>query len=180
MFVATRVFVDTRVFVVTRLSVLVFALGCGAERIPAEAPSTHVAVPVEQTIPPAGADSLRTVLDVPAAARVGQPIPITLILENVSGRELTLYLTGRPTAFDIVVRDASGAIVWQRLAGLIPSMVLRVETMPPGGRIVLSDEWDAHGDNGRPVPMGTYTVRGEVLTDSAPLMSATNVLVLRR
>ena len=125
-------------------------------------------------------DSLHVLLDFPAEVRTGRPVPFAITLDNVSGRDLTLYLTGRPTAFDIDVRDAAGTTVWRRLADATLTMTLRVETLQPGGRLAFSDRWDQRDPAGRAVPPGAYSVRAEVLTEGAPLASATRPLMIRQ
>ena len=67
---------------------------------------------------PSGAlpDSMRFEIVVPKAVRQGEPVPVTLRLTITADRALTLYLQGRPTAFDIIVKNEAGAVVWGRRA----------------------------------------------------------------
>jgi hypothetical protein len=110
-------------------------------------------------------DSLRLHLDVPDRVRTGEPVPIGIRVQNVSGGPLDLYLRGRTIAFDIVVSREPGEIVWRRLEGEVIPAILRIETLRPGEVLELSDVWDQRDDHGRAVPAGSYAVRGEILTE---------------
>jgi hypothetical protein len=87
-------------------------------------------------------DSLRLHLDVPDRVRTGEPVPIGIRVQNVSGGPLDLYLRGRTIAFDIVVSREPGEIVWRRLEGEVIPAILRIETLRPGEVLELSDVWD--------------------------------------
>jgi uncharacterized protein (DUF58 family) len=117
-------------------------------------------------------DSMTLHLSVPPRVRAGEPVPVTLSVTNRGTTPLTLYLKGRPIAFDIVVRRKGGEIVWRRLHGATIAMVLRVETVPPGDSLRLEDTWPQRTQAGAPVEPGDYTVTGELPTDGPePLRS---------
>ena len=126
----------------------------------------------ENAPPDTEGDSLRVTLDLPTEVPVGTPVPITLRVENATDRTLTLYLTGRDIAFDLVVEDASGTVVWRRLHEQVVAAILRVEILEAGDALVLEDTWDQRSNDGEAVGPGTYLVRGEVLTETDPLASA--------
>jgi len=112
-------------------------------------------------------------LSVPPRVRAGEPVPVTLSVTNSGTTPLTLYLKGRPIAFDVVVRRKDGEIVWRRLHGATIAMVLRVETVSPGDSLRLEDVWPQRTQAGDPVEPGDYTVTGELPTDGPePLRSA--------
>ena len=112
-------------------------------------------------------------LSVPPQVRAGEPVPVTLSATNRGTTPLTLYLKGRPIAFDIVVRRKDGEIVWRRLRGATIAMVLRVETVPPGDSLRFEETWPQRTQSGAPVQPGDYTVTGELPTDGPePLRSA--------
>src|ERR687894_192618 len=77
----------------------------------------------------------------PATVRVGQPVPITLRLTNSSQKPATIYLQGRPTAFDVTVTRPDGTPVWRRLDGVVVSAILQVRELQPGEVIELSEAW---------------------------------------
>lgn len=133
-------------------------------------------VPPQDAPPPSLSDSLSLALTLPKGVGAGQSVAITLVVENVTDRSLDLYLRGRTIAFDLIVTAPDGAVVWRRLEGDVIPAILRIETLPPGGRLELSDEWDQRTNAGRPVASGEYLVRGELLTEAEPLVSPTGRL----
>lgn len=96
---------------------------------------------------------------------------VTLRAENVSGESLDLYLQGRTIAFDVVVTDADGSVVWRRLEGEVIPAILRIETLEPGATLELEAHWDQRSNIGQPVAPGRYTVHGEFLTEGDPLVT---------
>ena len=109
-------------------------------------------------------DGLRLTLDVPSEARRGTPVPITLRIENIGDRPLELTLRGRSIAFDVIVRDSSGRVIWQRLANTIIPAIARLEQLEPGQALEVRADWRPGGS-----PPGEYLVESELLTDGAPL-----------
>jgi hypothetical protein len=114
-------------------------------------------------------DSLRLELDVPAEARVGSTVPITLRARNSDDRPIDLYLRGRTIAFDIIVRRSDGEVVWRRLANEIIPAILRLETLAPREVLELHAVWNLDTNAGRAVPSGLYVVQGLLLTDGPEL-----------
>ena len=110
-------------------------------------------------------DSPTVTVEVPSEVRARQPIPMTLRVTNPTSRPLTLYLRGRPVAFDLVVAQTDGAIIWHRLAGAVITMVLQVRTLAPGETLEFKDTWKQTTKTGRRVPPGDYVVTGELPTD---------------
>ncbi len=101
---------------------------------------------------------LEFTISAPGSVRVGQPIPITLKLTNVSDRPVEAHFLGRTIAFDIVVTTEDGAVVWQRLSeGATPS-ILQIRTLAPGEKIEWRDSW-------RPKRRGRYRVQGVLPSD---------------
>ena len=114
-------------------------------------------------------DSLRLWLELPDLVRVDEAVPITLQVENIGDRPLDLSLRGRAITFDLLISHENGAQVWRRLEDAVIPAILRLETLEPGGTLVLRESWDQRSDAGDPVPAGVYTVTGELLTDGQPL-----------
>lgn len=110
--------------------------------------------------------SLRLSIDVPAEVHVGEPVPITLRLENVGARPLDLYLRGRTIAFDVLVTRDDGRAAWRRLTGeIVPAIVQHVPLK--GGEVLeLRTEWDQRGNDGKPVGPGLYSAQGFLPTDA--------------
>lgn len=109
-------------------------------------------------------------------AGFGVPVAITVRAENITARSLDLYLTGRPIAFDLIVTDLTGAVVWRRLEGEVIAAALRIETLAPGDTLELTDTWDQRTNAGEPVVPGAYTVRGEILAEDQPLVTPSRTL----
>lgn len=124
-----------------------------------------------QTTPPPErqADSMRMELVVPSKVPVGQPVSMTLRIRNTTDRPITLYLQGRPVAFDLVVEQAGGEVVWRRLEGATVSAILGVRTLKPGEVLELKESWKQKTRAGERVGAGDYTVSGSVLTDREPI-----------
>ncbi len=118
-------------------------------------------------------DSLTITLDVPREVRSGEAVPIALHVTNATSQPLTLYLRGRPIAFDLIVTASDGRVIWRRLEGAIGSMVLQVRTLAPGEALELRDRWLQKTNAGAAVPPGEYVVTGQILTDKPqPLVTA--------
>jgi hypothetical protein len=139
-----------------------------AGALPSRAPIPVVVMP---------ADSPTVTLEVPPVVRAGEAVPLTLRVTNPGDRPLTLHLRGRPIAFDLVVRDEDGSVVWRRLEGAMIAMVLQVRTLAPGEMLVLEDTWRHQTTRGTAVRPGDYTVTAALLTDSpTPLRSSPSSL----
>lgn len=110
-------------------------------------------------------DSLAVELDLPSDVPAGAPVPITIRIRNTSSGPINLHLLGREITFDLVVTDAGGAVVWQRLEDESVMAILRLETLEPGAVLELSHTWNQRTRAGAPVPPGAYSVRGSVPTD---------------
>ncbi len=122
---------------------------------------------------PASVDSPTVTIEVPSEVSAGASVPLTLRVTNPTERPLTLYLRGRPVAFDVVVARGDGTVVWRRLAGAVVTMVLQVRTLAPGETIELKDTWNQTTRTGARAGPGEYLVTGELLTDSPrPLVTA--------
>ncbi len=118
------------------------------------------------------ADTLRLSVEVPRRVPTGDPVPLTLRVKNVSDGPLDLHLRGRTIAFDLIVTGPDGKVVWRRLADELIPAILRIETLGLEESLHLSDTWDQRSGAGEQVPTGHYTVRGEVLTEGAPLVTS--------
>jgi hypothetical protein len=94
--------------------------------------------------------------------RQGEPVRFTLLIVNAGDRPAVLYLQGRPPAFDLLVRDGSGTVVWRRLAGATIQMVLGLRDLAPGETLEFEDAWSQVDQAGRPVPPGRYRLAAAV------------------
>jgi len=111
-------------------------------------------------------DSMTLDISAPHKVRAGEPVALAIRLTNTGKQPMTLYLRGRPIAFDLVVTDARGTIVWRRLENAVTSMVLQVRELPPGETLTFEDAWLQRTNAGAVAQPGEYQVRGEILTDT--------------
>jgi hypothetical protein len=121
------------------------------------------------TVSASPADTLRLALEVPRDVPAGAAVPVSLRVENVSGRPLELYLRGREPTFDVVVIRASGEVAWRRLADEVIPAIALLRPLAAGETMTLRAEWDQRGASGAGVAAGDYAVRGQLLTEGSPL-----------
>jgi uncharacterized protein (DUF58 family) len=124
------------------------------------------------------ADSMRFEIVLPDSVRAGEPVPVTLRLTNTGPEPLTLYLQGRPTAFDLTIRRLDGAIVWRRLEGQVVSAILAVRQLEPGASLEFEEVWRQVSNTGEAIPPGDYRITGALPTD-APEPLQTSPALLR-
>ena len=122
---------------------------------------------------------IRFTMRVSPEVAAGGPVQLTLAVENLSDKTVDLYLRGRVIAFDVIVRDQSGATVWQRLSGEIIQAVLQLKTLSGGETLMLTARWDQRTNAGVLVPPGNYSVTGVLLTDDAPWSTDSMPLTIR-
>jgi len=111
-------------------------------------------------------DSMTLELSAPHNVRTGEPVALAIHLTNTGKAPMTLYLRGRPIAFDLIVTDTRGTIVWRRLENAVTSMVLQVRELAAGESLTFEDVWSQRTSTGAPAQPGEYRVRGELLTDT--------------
>jgi hypothetical protein len=121
---------------------------------------------------------MRVEIVVPPDVAVGDPVPITLRIANVTARPLELHLQGRTATFDLVVRRG-GTVVWRRLENESVLAILQLRTLAPGEALELTETWNQQDRGGKPVGAGDYTVSGSVPTDGAPLRAGPVSLRIR-
>ena len=112
------------------------------------------------------ADSMRFEIVLPESVRVGEPVPVTLRLTNTGDKPLTIYLQGRPIAFDVTVRRFDGTVIWRRLEGEVISAILAVRQLEPGASLEFEEVWRQVSNTGESVPPGDYRITGALPTDA--------------
>ena len=110
-------------------------------------------------------DSLRFTLIAPDTIRTGQPVRIVLHLTNITTHTVEAHFLGRDIAFDIVVADKDGRVVWHRLAHAVVPGILQVKTLTPQERLEFSEVWPQKDDDGKPVAAGSYSLWGVLPSD---------------
>jgi hypothetical protein len=111
-------------------------------------------------------DSVAFRVHAPTSVHVGEPLPIELVLTNRTERPLTLYLQGRPLAFDITIRRDDGSVVWRRLEGQVVSAILAVRELAPAESLTFEAVWDGRRTGGGAVAPGRYHIVGSLRTDT--------------
>jgi len=124
-----------------------------------------------------GADSMRFEIVVPDSVRAGDPVPVMLRLTNTGEGRLTVYLQGRPIAFDVTVRRLDGTIVWRRLEGEVVSAILAVRQLAPGATLDFAEVWRQVSNTGEAVPPGDYRVTGALPTDAPEPLQTSSALL---
>ncbi len=93
-------------------------------------------------------------------------------IENVGEATLELYLRGRTIAFDIVIANATGRVVWRRLEGDVIPGIIQFKALSAGEVFELSHDWDQRTNRGASVGPGRYTAQGILLTDGPEPLSS--------
>lgn len=124
------------------------------------------------SLSPRGGETLAVSLDLQSQARVGETIPLKLIVRNVSDRPVELALGGQEAdgfalSHDFVATLPGGTEVWRWRHGGVAQSILSFKALEPGEELVLMGEWDQRDDQGQNVAPGTYLVRG-VFTEGDP------------
>jgi hypothetical protein len=115
----------------------VWFASCRGEPRPSPYAVADDSVLVSQAIP------LRLTLAVPPVIRAGDPVPLTLTVENISGSTLELYLTGRHPTADITVEDEAGTTVWHNLERRAVQTILLLKPLQAGETMTLQEVWDS-------------------------------------
>lgn len=119
-------------------------------------------------------------LILPDQVAPGDSVPIAVRLRNPDARPVTLGLTGRPVAWDVVVTREDGAEVWRRLHGTMAALVLQLLRIEPGDSIEFADHWGQVDNAGRRVPPGRYSVQGRIPAEDRELVTDARALVIAR
>ncbi len=123
------------------------------------------------------ADSMRFEIVLPDSVRMGESVPVTLRLTNTGREALTVYLQGRPIAFDLTVRRLDGTIVWRRLEGKVVTAILAVRQLEPGASLEFEEVWHQVSNAGETVPPGDYRVTGALPSDAPEPLQTLPVLL---
>jgi Intracellular proteinase inhibitor len=108
---------------------------------------------------------LRLILEAPARARSGEPVPLVFTCTNAGRAPVTLQLLGRAPTADFRITDSWGRLVWSRLRGQTLLGALRLFPLDAGKSLSFREVWNQRTDAGRPVAPGEYLIRGVLLTD---------------
>ena len=121
------------------------------------------------------AGPVQLTLSAPAQVRAGDSIPLSFTVRNVSGATATfaVYAPGFG-AFNPVVRDGSGAIVWEFPTGLITGTSGRIE-LAAGDSATWVLPWSGRMDDGAVLATGTYTIEAYLWSPSRDTLATAPV-----
>lgn len=105
--------------------------------------------------------TISTTLDAPADARRGEPVAMTLTVENIGRARVDLYLTGRSPTLEAVLSTHDGRGVAHLLEGVIVPAILTYRSLSPGELMTLSGVLVL----GRDIAPGSYLLTASILTD---------------
>jgi hypothetical protein len=120
-------------------------------------------------------------IDAPEFMEQGSTLEYSVVIGNDGDVPVQLNLTGREIIHDMSVIAEGGATVWRRLENQSTQAILRIESLEPGGEIIVEGSWDGCDSTGAHVAPGFYTLQASFPTDEAPLISRDRLLqVLKR
>ena len=93
-------------------------------------------------------------------------------LQNLGNTPLELYLRGRTIAYDVLITDATGRLVWHRLEVDVVPGIIQFKVLDAGEAFELSHDWDQRTNRGASVGPGRYTAQGILLTDGPEPLSS--------
>jgi hypothetical protein len=99
-------------------------------------------------------------VDLPDVVPSGMPLPFRLALGNRGRVPIQVELGGRPVAFDLIIRDEAGEVVWRRLQDVSVEATILIRTLAGGEVVSFEDHWDQRDSTGTIVPPGVYRIQG--------------------
>jgi hypothetical protein len=132
----------------------VLASGCEeAARVPPEPSAPTTSSTLDES-------ALSIILHIRLEVEAGEPVPLAIVVRNVSQQPVYLETGDSTTTFDIQVADRSGAMVWRRMHERESLTALHQQTLAPGEEVRFTDTWDQRSNSGARVPPGRYEVHG--------------------
>lgn len=101
-----------------------------------------------------------------------QPVQFSIALQNESDTRRTLQFSSGQR-FDISVMDAQGKEVWRWSREKFFTMALATIHLAPGERLSYEVDWDQKGNDGEPVPPGSYSARIWITANEQPATTLT-------
>lgn len=116
----------------------------------------------EDSRPTQMSEAIELHVEAPEQAAVGDLVNLRLIVENRSLAVAELRGARPYDRYSFVVTDQAGQEVWRSRFGEDMWAVEVRWTVAPMQEIVYDEIWNTMGNDGEPVPPGTYFVRGTV------------------
>jgi hypothetical protein len=141
------------------LAALIFACAVPCRAQSAQAGTTTVVSGSAVAIP-----GLSVTMEVPSRVRWGDSIAIRLVLRNDNEVAIVLPMTfARGFGFDPVVHDASGVLVWRRLAGQYVFADGETRIVQPRQTTEYEATWNLRDVRGALLPLGRYRLTGRLV-----------------
>lgn len=160
------------------LVLLLLMSGCSPGNPPDAVDRQAVQEPAAPRVPRSSPIEQR--LDAPDTVPAGSITDLRIELLNRGDQPVEFLLTGgQPPAYDFQVLRADRSVVWT-LRGDQPVPAIGFPaTLSPGDTLRYAAKWNLRDEFGRPVPPGTYLVRGLVYTDLPLSWTPPEPLVVR-
>jgi hypothetical protein len=114
----------------------------------------------------------------PSKVQAGDTVEIVLRIRNDGPKPIDLELSGRPVAFDVIVRGPDGKEVWRRLEGAAVASILMLLTLQPGEGRDFPAQWTQEDQAGRSVAPGRYVLHGVLPMGRRQMTTAPRELII--
>ena len=104
-------------------------------------------------------DAIDYSLEAVSKSPYGDTVSMKLKLRNTRHEPVQFSMGGRP-AHDFVITTADGEEVWNWQCAKIILFPLDRKILEPGEELEFTGEWEQVDNRGKPVPPGTYLIRG--------------------
>ena len=110
-------------------------------------------------------DAIDYSLEAVSKSPYGDTVSMKLKLRNTSDEPVQFFTGDRPP-HDFVVTTSDGEEVWHWQCAKIILFPLDRKTLEPGEELEFTGEWEQVDNRGKPVPPGTYLIRGVLKMES--------------
>ena len=110
-------------------------------------------------------DAIDYSLEAVSKSPYGDTVSMKLKLRNTRHEPVQFSMGGRP-AHDFVITTADGEEVWNWQCAKIILFPLDRKILEPGEELEFTGEWEQVDNRGKPVPPGTYLIRGVLKMES--------------
>ena len=110
-------------------------------------------------------DAIDYSLEAVSKSPYGDTVSMKLKLRNTRHEPVQFFMGGRP-AHDFVITTADGEEVWNWQCAKIILFPLDRKILEPGEELEFTGEWEQVDNRGKPVPPGTYLIRGVLKMES--------------
>lgn len=161
------------------LAILSFSVPVGAQsdaETPPLTPNSNTSAPLPQVLYLSGNDPVQghIATDKPRYQR-GQSVHIRFSVVNTSKKAVT-YNFPSGQKYEMTVKDAQGAEVWEWSKGQVFTQNLTAVTFLPGKTVVYTILWNGADQAGRKVKSGVYTLTARLNSRNHPAVTGGSVV----